>query len=142
VWCWIRRFLFLDPKSKRLKVKRDVKMFPIIINIIFAVAAAIGTVALGLAFRDLGAMKFSLPFFWSLITNKWFIISVVLGFGSVFLRFAILKAQGVAQSSYYLQTSLIAVYILAYFVLGEQFTLKAGIGAILILGGAFLIGVR
>ena len=53
-----------------------------------------------------------------------------------------MKVQGVAQSSYYLQTSLIAVYVLAYFVLGERFTLKAGIGAILILFGAFLVGAK
>jgi drug/metabolite transporter (DMT)-like permease len=117
-------------------------MLAIIINVVFAVAAAIGTVALGLAFRELGSLKMTGPYMLSLATNKWFIVSVVLGFGSIFLRFAILKVQGVAQSSYYLQTSLIAVYALAYFVLGEQFSVKAGVGAVLILAGAFLIGVH
>jgi drug/metabolite transporter (DMT)-like permease len=117
-------------------------MFVIVINIVFAIVAAIGTIALGLAFRELGAFKMSMPYFWSLVTNKWFLLSLVLGLSSIFLRYAILKMQGVAQSSYYLQTSLIAVYALAYLVLGEQFTIKAGIGAFFILVGAFLIGVK
>jgi len=117
-------------------------MFVTFINVAFAIAAAVGTVALGLAFRDLGAFKVSLPYVVTLMLNKWFILAVSLGFGSMFLRYAILKAQGLAQSSYYLQTSLIAVYVLAYFVLGEQFTPRAGVGAVMILVGAFLIGMR
>jgi drug/metabolite transporter (DMT)-like permease len=107
-------------------------MFEVAINVVFAVLAGIGTIALGLAFRQLGALQLSASFLWSLVTNKWFILSVLLGFSSIFLRYAILKAQGLAQSSYYLQTSLIAVVILSYFILGEQFTLRMGIGAILI----------
>jgi drug/metabolite transporter (DMT)-like permease len=116
-------------------------MFAIVINVAFAVIAAVGTVSLGLAFRQRGALELSWPYLWSLLTNKWFIFALVLGFSSLFFRYAILKVQGLAQSSYYLQTSLIAVYILAYFVLGEQFTLKMGIGAILILAGVTLIGI-
>lgn len=117
-------------------------MFLVLINIIFAIVAAAGTISLGLAFREMGTFRFTAPYFFSLVINKWFISATLLGFGSIFLRYAILKAQGVAQSSYYLQTSLIAVYLLAYFVLGEQFTIKAGIGSVLILAGATLIGVR
>jgi len=117
-------------------------MYGIIINLIFSVAAAVGTVALGLAFKEFGAFKFSIPYLWSLATNKWFILALVFGFGSVFLRYAILKVQGVAQSSYYLQTSLIAVLLLSHFVLGEQFGIKSWIGAILILIGAFIIGLH
>ncbi len=116
-------------------------MFEVVINASFAVLAAVGTVSLGLAFRERGAMELSLSYIWSLVTNKWFLIALVLGFSSIFLRYAILKFQGLAQSSYYLQTSLIAVYILAYFVLGEQFTLKMAIGAVLILAGVTLIGI-
>jgi drug/metabolite transporter (DMT)-like permease len=125
-----------------VKGEQGLNMYAIIINVLFAFAAAIGTVALGLAFREIGVLKVSMPYLWALVSNKWFLLSIVLGLGSVFLRYAILKTQGVAQSSYYLQTSLIAVYALSYFVLGEQFSVKAGIGAFLILGGAFLIGVR
>lgn len=117
-------------------------MFAIVINIVFGIVAAFGTISLGLAFRDLGAFKLSIPYIWSLIINKWFLVAIILGFGSIFLRFAILKSQGVSQSSFFLQTSLIAVYVLAYFILGEQFTFKAWIGAILILIGAFLIGMK
>ena len=117
-------------------------MFEVAINVTFAALAAIGTVALGLAFRQIGALELSVLSIWTLVTNKWFIIAVLLGFSSMFLRYAILKAQGLAQSSYYLQTSLIAVYILSYFILGEQFTLRMGVGAILILIGATLIGIR
>ena len=116
-------------------------MFEVVINITFAVVAAIGTVSLGLAFRQRGALELSVPYLWLLVTNKWFILAMVLGFSSLFLRYAILKVQGLAQSSYYLQTALIAVYILSYFVLGEQFTLRMGIGAILILAGVTLIGL-
>ena len=120
----------------------ETKMLPIVINIVFAITAAVGTISLGLAFRELNAFKWSMPYLWSLTTNKWFLLALALGFGSVFLRYAILRVQGVAQSSYYLQTSLIAVYVLAVLVLGEQFTPRAGVGAILILVGAFLIGVH
>ena len=116
-------------------------MFVVLINVSFAVLAALGTVSLGLAFRQRGALELSVPYLWSLLTNKWFIFALVMGFSSVFFRYAILKFQGLAQSSYYLQTSLIAVYILAFFVLGEQFTIKMGIGAILILAGVTLIGI-
>lgn len=116
-------------------------MFAVLINVSFAVLAAVGTVSLGLAFRQRGALELSVPYLWSLVTNKWFILALVLGFSSLFFRYAILKFQGLAQSSYYLQTSLIAVYILSFFVLGEQFTLKMGIGAILILAGVTLIGI-
>ena len=116
-------------------------MFVIVINIVFVIAAAIGTVALGLAFRELGAFKLSIPYFCSLATNKWFVLALLLGFGSVFLRYAILKVQGVAQSSYYLQTSLIAVLLLSHFVLGEQFSIRAGVGIILVLIGSFFIGI-
>ncbi len=116
-------------------------MFAVLINVSFAVLAAVGTVSLGLAFRQRGALELSVPYLWSLVTNKWFILALVLGFSSLFFRYALLKFQGLAQSSYYLQTSLIAVYILSFFVLGEQFTIKMGIGAILILGGVTLIGI-
>lgn len=116
-------------------------MFVVVINVAFAVLAAVGTVSLGLAFRQRGTLEMSAPYLWSLVTNKWFLLALLLGFSSLFLRYAILKVQGLAQSSYYLQTSLIAVYILAYFVLGEQFTLKMGIGAVLILAGVTLIGI-
>ncbi len=117
-------------------------MFATVINVVFAIAAALGTVALGLAFRELGVMKPNLPYMWSLVINKWFIVAVTLGFGSVFLRYAILRVQGVAQSAYFLQTSLIAVYLLAHFVLGEQFTPKAWVGVAMILVGSSLMGVR
>jgi drug/metabolite transporter (DMT)-like permease len=116
-------------------------MFAVLINVAFAVLAAVGTVSLGLAFRQRGALEVSVPYLWSLVTSKWFILALVLGFSSIFFRYALLKVQGVAQSSYYLQTSLIAVYILSYFVLGEQFTLRMGIGAVLILAGVTLIGI-
>ena len=116
-------------------------MFEVIINVAFAVLAAVGTVSLGLAFKQRGALELSVPYLWSLVTNKWFILALVLGFSSLFFRYAILKVQGLAQSSYYLQTSLVAVYILSYFVLGEQFTLRMGIGAILILAGVTLVGI-
>ncbi|MGD9394749.1 MAG: hypothetical protein PVJ81_07355 [Dehalococcoidia bacterium] len=116
-------------------------MFVVLINVSFAVLAAVGTVSLGLAFRQRGALELSAPYLWSLVTNKWFLLALVLGFSSVFFRYAILKFQGLAQSSYYLQTSLIAVYILSFFVLGEQFTVKMGIGAILVLAGVTLIGI-
>jgi drug/metabolite transporter (DMT)-like permease len=128
--------VFLGAKSG------GVNMLAIVINLVFAIAAAVGTVSLGLAFRQLGSLKLSPHYFVSLATNRWFFLAVVLGFGSVFLRYAILKIQGVAQSSFYLQTSLVAVAALAYFVLGEQFTLKTAAGAALIMVGAFLIGVH
>jgi drug/metabolite transporter (DMT)-like permease len=117
-------------------------MFEVAINVTFAVLAGIGTVALGLAFRQLGVLELSVQSLWALVTNKWFILALLLGFSSIFLRYAILRVQGLAQSSYYLQTSLIAVYVLSYFILGEQFTLRMGTGAILILMGATLIGLR
>lgn len=116
-------------------------MYAVLINVAFAVLAAVGTVSLGLAFREKGALELSVSYLWSLVTSKWFVLALVLGFSSVFLRYALLKVQGLAQSAYYLQTSLIAVYILAYFILGEQFTLKMGIGAVLILAGVTLIGI-
>lgn len=102
--------------------------------------SAVDAVAWGFAIREVGDPELSLAFLLKLITNKWYLLAMSLGFVTSVLSYAVMREVGVLMGRFFLMLSVVAVVLACVLVLREPLSLEKAVGMALIIAGVLIIG--
>lgn len=102
--------------------------------------SAVDAVAWGFAIREVGDPELSLSFLLKLITNKWYLLAMSLGFVISVLSYAVMREMGVLMGRFFLLLSVAAIVLACTLVLKEPLSLKEVVGMALIIAGVLVIG--
>jgi len=111
-----------------------------VLNILVALLAAINAIAWGYTIREVGDPQLSLSFLLKLVFNKWFILAMVSAFTASLLSYVVLRRLGILAGRFFLTLQLVAVILVALFVLGERPRPSVWMGVALIIAGVWLVG--
>lgn len=110
------------------------------LGVVVAALSAVDAVAWGFAIREVGDPHLSLDFLLKLITNKWYLLAMSMGFAISILSYAVMREMGVLMGRFFLMLSIAAVVLACTLVLGETLSLREVIGMALIIAGVLVIG--
>jgi drug/metabolite transporter (DMT)-like permease len=111
-----------------------------LVNVIIALLATLNTVAWGFCVREVGDPELSVYFLFKLMFNKWFILAMTSAFTASIISYIVLQKMGVLAGRFFLATQMVAIVLVAYFILGERLTPWQWIGIIAVMAGVILLG--
>ena len=111
-----------------------------LLNLLYALITAFGTLAWGLCIKDVGQITFSFESFLRLAFNKYFILMCGLAGSSLFFKYMVLEKMGVMSGTFFMALSAISLILVSWFILGERPTYTVWIGIVFVFVGTLLLG--
>ncbi|MCX8204497.1 MAG: hypothetical protein N3H31_02455 [Candidatus Nezhaarchaeota archaeon] len=111
-----------------------------VLGLAIAILSAIDAIAWGRAIGEVGDPHFSVGFLFKLITNKWYLLAMSLGFVISMLGYAVMREMGVLMGRFFISLSIVAIVLACTLVLKEPISLRELVGMLLIIAGVLIIG--
>ncbi len=110
-----------------------------VINIIFCLITAVNFTLYALAFRKVGPAEISFNYVFSVLTNPFFVLALVMALLGSILRMAVFTAFGVMRSAVVSEMTVVFTLVLAFLVFQEKLDLRFFVGTGFILIGVYLL---